>query len=293
MEKIQIKELYNYEDVNIDKEKIRRDIESSSSKLDNRKTLNFGQKKYIKNTELYKRIEKFNKNNVNFSKAIIDIMDNKKINCPNIMNSIESLFKEQVKISKYLKCNSSDGTQFPKITEKLNDIQNYFNQLVSLFKNFDSYIRNNVKDFVNSYDLNIKLVDSILKNVKIKSPISTSIPKFNFNFINPDSNYLATLIISKENGKVAFSQVSISGGFGTFVSSLIKEDFSIYILSMINEKLFPKKEFPVGKNGLAEIKYEKIIDIKNEIEPNELFAINIKIPKKTIAKDEEIEIKFD
>ena len=290
---IKTKKINKYSNININKEKIRNDIEFSSSKNDNRITLNFGQYSCIKNTKLYKKLEKFNTNNINFSKEIKDIMENRKINSQNIISSIESLFKEQEQISKYLKCNSSDGTQFPKITEKLNDIQNYFNQLVSLFKNFDSYIRNDVNDFAKSYDLNIKAVESMFKNFKIKSPISTNTPKFNFKLINPDSNYLATLIISEENGKVACSQADISGGFGNFVASLIKGDFSIYILSMVNEKLFTKKEFPVDKNGLADIKYEKIIDIKNEIEPNELFAINIKIPKKTLVEDEEFKIKFD
>ena len=290
---IKIKKINKYEDISINKETIRKEIEYSSSRINNRTTLNFGQEKNIPKTQLFKMLENFNTNNINFSKDINNIKYNKKINCQNIMKSIESLFEEQEKLSKFLKCYSSDGTQYPKITEKLNDIQNYFNQLISLFKNFIAYIISDVKDYTNSYNSNIIKVDSMLPNMRIMIPISNNVPKFSFNSINPDSNYLATLILSEENGKVVCSQTDISGGFGTFVSSLIKGDFSVFILSMINEKLSQRKEFPIGKNGLPNIKYEKIIDIKNEIEANELFAINIKIPKKTQVEDEEFEIKFD
>ena len=283
---IKIRKIIKYEIINIDKEKIRKDIEISSNKSDNRKTLYFGQETFKTNTELFKMLENFNKNNKNFAKAINDIKNNKKINCKIIMDNIDSLFKEQENITKYLKCNCSDGTQYPKITTKLNDIQNYFNQLFSLFKNFDLYLRNNVKDITNSYDIDIKLVDSMLKNVKIKSPISNHDTKFSFNSIDPDSEFLSTLILSEENGIVACSQTDISKDFGTFVSSLIKGDFSIFILSMINDKLMPRKE-------ISEQKYEKIIDIKNEIEANELFTLNIKIPKKTQVDDEEFDIKFN
>jgi len=117
-------------------------------------------------------------------------------------------------------------------------------------------------------------------------------PKININTINPDSNHLLTLIISEENGKVCCSQNELLNDFGSYIPSLIKGDFSVYILYIINQKLFSTKTFPIGQDGLTETKYDKIISIKNEIEPNELFKIDIKIPKKTEEDDEEFEINF-
>ena len=132
----------------------------------------------------------------------------------------------------------------------------------------------------------------MLNYVKLKYPVCTYNPKFNINSINPDSDHLVTLIISEENGKVSCSQSEIPGNFGTYISSIIKGDFSIYILSMVNEKLMAKS-IPINTEELSEFKCDKIIYIKNEIEPNELFTINIKIPNKTKEDDEEFEIKFN
>ena len=100
-----------------------------------------------------------------------------------------------------------------------------------------------MKDFANFFDLNINAVESMLKNVKIKSQISINTPKFNFNFINPDSNYLATLIISEENGKAACSQADISGGFGSFIVSLKREIFQFIFYQWLMKNYFLKKNF--------------------------------------------------
>ena len=282
----------NDENIKINKEKIKKEIEESSSKIDSKKTLNFGTGTYIKDSKLYTLLEKFNTCNINFSKSVNEIGKNRKIKCDDILKNITSLFNEQKKISKYLKCNCSDGTQFPKISSKLEDIQNYFNQLISLFKNFDSYIRTHLIDFMDSYEKDENSLNSMLKNIQIKAPISSFIPKINLDSINPDSTHLLTLIISEENGKVSCSQNDIPLNFGSYVSSLINGDFSVYILSIINEKLYPTIDFPIGDNGLPNTKFDKIINIKNEIEPNELFSINIKIPKKNEEDDEEFDIKF-
>jgi len=53
-----------------------------------------------------------------------NISSNKKIDCNYMLDKIYSLAKEQANILDYLKCNSSDGSQFPTITTKLNDIKN-------------------------------------------------------------------------------------------------------------------------------------------------------------------------
>ena len=289
---IEEKCLYKYDDMCINDEKIRKDIENSSSKDENKKILYFGDKKYIKNTKLYEILQKFNENNKNFSKSINDIIEKKAINCKSIIENIKSLLNEITKISGYLKCNCSDGAQQAKITQKLIDIHNYFKQLISLLNNFNSYIRNNIEDFMNSYNDSENLIHSMLKNLKIKIPISLYNPKININTINPDSNHLSTLIISEENGKVYCSLNELVKDFGLFVSSLIKGDFSIYILSIINQKLYSTKSYPNGDDGFPDTKFDKIISIKNEIEPNELFKINIQIPKKTEEDDELFEIDF-
>ena len=242
---IDIKEkiIFKFEKIEKKEEYIRKEIIKSSSKDDNRKTLFFGQQKIVKKAELYKMLEKFNKNNINFMKIINEIITKEKINYKDILKSIKSLSQEQAEISEYLKCNCSDSTHYEKISQKLEDIQNYFKQLLSLFKNFDSYIRANVKAFMEAYNKAENLISSMLKNIKIKSPISIYKPKININTINPDSNHLLTLIISEESGKVFCSQSELLNDFGLYVSSLIKGDFSVYILSIINQKLFASKSF--------------------------------------------------
>jgi len=99
---IQEKIIYKYEDIEINEEKIRQDITKSSSKDDNRKTLFFGQKKFLNKAKLYEMLEKFNKHNIDFSKTINDIITNKKVNCKDILKSMKSLSEEQTKISEYL-----------------------------------------------------------------------------------------------------------------------------------------------------------------------------------------------
>ena len=99
-----------------------------------------------------------------------------------------------------------------------------------------------------------------------------------------------TLIISEDKGKVTSSQSDIILNFGSYIPSLIKGDFSIYILSIVNEKLHPSISFEIdGETGLPNTKYENsiIVNNNNEIEPNELFAINVRLPKKYVEGDEE------
>jgi hypothetical protein len=74
---------------------------------------------------------------------------------------------------------------------------------------------------------------------------------------------------------------------------LIKGDFSINILSISNKILYSSKNFLLGENGLPDKKYEKYIMINEEIQPNSLFSINLKIPQKNEEKDEKIDIKFN
>ena len=116
--------LYKYEDIVIDKEKIKNDIKEAASKIDNRKTIDFGQGKYIQDSRLSSLLDKFNNDNINFSENINKIKEKKEIDCSKIIDNINNLHEKQEEISRYLKCHCSDGTQFPKITEKLNDIQN-------------------------------------------------------------------------------------------------------------------------------------------------------------------------
>ena len=144
-----------------------------------------------------------------------------------------------------------------------------------------------------SYYKNEKTLNSMLKNIKIKLPKSNFNNNFNFKSINPDSTQLFTLIVSEENGAISCSQSDITLHFGSHISSLIKGNFSIYILSIINQKLYPSITFEINEEtGLPETKYDKNIIINNEIEPNELFSINIKMPEKKEKDDEEFEFTF-
>ena len=282
-----VKEICCYDKNDIDVEKIKEDLIKTSYKNKNIKTIKFGQNNSIKFEELFQLLEKFNENNLKFSKDLCDIINNKKINIENIMNSVTSLINEQDNISKHLKSKCSDDTPFPKIDNKLLNIQNYFSQLKPLFSDFISYIKNNIKDFIESYNNNKNKIDSLFKNNNIKNPVSQINPKFSFKTIDPDSKYLATLIISEENKEVTCSQSQISGDLGKYIPSLLKGDFSIYILSTVNAKLSARMDFP--KDSI----YKKNVLIKDEIEPNELFVINIKIPKKFEENDELIDINFD
>lgn len=135
----------------------------------------------------------------------------------------------------------------------------------------------------------------MLKNRKLKILISNFKSNISFDSINPDSNQLFTLIISQDIGKVTSSQSDITLDFGAYIPSLIKGDFSIYILSIVNEKLHLSISFEIDdKTGLLDIKYvNSIIVNNNAIEPNELFAINVRFSKKSDEKDEEFSINFD
>ena len=265
-----------FKDMNIEEIKIKEDIDKVSSQNESRKTLKFGTNNYITFDELDKLLNDFNQNNLKFSEELDNIM---------MINNINSLIKQQDNISKYLKCKCSDDTMYNDIDNLLSNIQNYFKQLKPLFKNFLKYINDNIKDFIQSYDKNKNKLNSMFINDNIKTPVSEFQPYFSFKNIKPDSKYLATLIISEENKEVTCSQSRISGFLGTYIPSLIKGDFSLYILSTINEKLSARIE-PLNM-------FQKSVVFKNEIEPNELFVITIKIPNKTEENDEQIDIKFD
>lgn len=118
----------------------------------------------------------------------------------------------------------------------------------------------------------------MLINTKIKMPISNFNQTFNLNSINLDSNELCTLAINEDEGIISCSQTEINENFGSYISSLIKGDFSINILSISNKILYSSKNFLLGENGLPDKKYEKYIMINEEIQPNCLFLINLKIP---------------
>ena len=170
-------------------------------------------------------------------------------------------------------------------------VHNY--QLNSLFQIFVSNLKQNVYSFMNSFYKNEKTLNSMLKNIKIKLPKSNFSDNFNFKSINPHSTQLFTLIVSEENGTISCSQSDITLHFGLHISSLIKGNFSIYILSIINQKLYPSITFEINEEtGLPETKYDKNIIINNKIQPNELFLINIKMPEKKEKDDEEFEFNF-
>ena len=113
--------------------------------------------------------------------------------------------------------------------EKLTFIQNYFEKLSVLLKDLNIYIKTNVIEFMCSYELDKLSIDSMFNDLKIKKPISNYKAKFNLNSINPNSNYLETLIIYEGKGKVCCSQDIIFGNFGVYISPLMKGDFSVYI----------------------------------------------------------------
>ena len=166
----------------------------------------------------------------------------------------------------------------------------------SLFKSFVDYLNKQISNFITSYDKDNTNLNSMLKNRKLKIPISNFKSNISFDSINPDSNQLFTLIISEDIGKVTSSQSDITLDFGAYIPSLIKGDFSIYILSIVNEKLHPSISFEIDdKTGLPDTKYVNsiIVNNNNVIEPNELFAINVRIPKKSDEEDEEFSINFD
>ena len=56
---------------------------------------------------------------------------------------------------------------------------------------------------------------------------------------------------------------------------------------------YSSKDFLSGENGFPDKKYEKYIRINEEIKPNSLFSINLKIPQKNEKEDEKIDIKFN
>lgn len=75
----------------------------------------------------------------------------------------------------------------------------------------------------------------MLKYIQIKKPISNFNHNFSFQSINSDSNQLFTLVLSEDNDSVLWSQNDLKIEFGSYISSLIKGDFSVYILSIINQ----------------------------------------------------------
>ena len=90
------------------------------------------------------------------------------------------------------------------------------------------------------------------------------------------------------------SHAYLTKDFGVYIPSLIKGDFSVNILSIINEKLYPSISFPINEiTSLPDKKFEKLIIINKEIEKNELFSIGIKLPKKEEETEEEFDINFD
>ena len=73
--------------------------------------------------------------------------------------------------------------------------------------------------------------------------------------------------------------------FGIYISSLIKGDFLVNILSTINEKLYPFISFDLNKEtSLPETKYKENIIINDKIQPKELFSIIINYLKKVKKK---------
>ena len=63
--------------------------------------------------------------------------------------------------------------------------------------------------------------------------------------------------------------------FGIYISSLIKGDFLVNILSTINEKLYPFISFDLNKEtSLPETKYKENSIINDKIQPKELFFNN-------------------
>jgi hypothetical protein len=67
-------------------------------------------------------------------------------------------------------------------------------------------------------------------------------------------------------------------------------------LPIVNERLHSSISFDFeDKTWIPDIKYVNsiIVNNNNVIEPNELFAINVRIPKKSDEEDEEFSINFD
>ena len=283
-----------FDNNNIKENEIENYVKSILSKNNNKKTLNFGQSNICKDNDLYQKLEEFEIDNNKLANNIHDISTNSKIKSGNIINDIKNLCQKMDEISNLLKCNCSDNTQFPKIEEKLNNIKNYFEQLKSLLQNFLKYIIDkDVITFITSYNNCEKSLKSMLKNMKIIIPISNFNQNININSIKQDSNALSSFIVYEEEQKVNCSQNDIKLDFGSCISSIIKGDFLVYILSIINEKLYSSISFDLSQEtGTPETKYEKNIIINNEIQPNELFPIAIKLPKKTKEEDEDCEINF-
>jgi len=262
--KIDTYKINKYDINSIKKKKIQDEITKFSSKTSSKKTLNFGQYSYYKEHYLYNLLEDFNTNIKEFAININNISIDNKINCIDIVNKINNLSEKTKQISKLLKVNCSDGTQFPKITDKLDNIQKYFDQLNSLFKIFVDYLNKKISKFITSYDKDNSNLKTMLTNKKMKIPISNFKPNISFDSINPDSSQLFTLIISEDKGKVTSSQSDITLDFGAYIPSIIKGDFSIYVLSIVNEKLYPSISFEIDdKTGLPDTKFANSIIVNN------------------------------
>jgi hypothetical protein len=111
------------------------------------------------------------------------------------------------------------------------------------FKSFVDYLNKQICNFITSYDKDNANLNSLLKNRKLKIPISNFKSNISLDSINPDSNQLFTLIISEDIGKVTSSQSDITLDFGAYIPSLIKADFSIYFLPIVNERLHSSISF--------------------------------------------------
>ena len=282
-------EIENYDINNINKEKIRAQITQDISKHYNKKIILFGNTKNIEYKELYDKLDDFNLKNKNFGTDINEIFLNNKINCEDILKQMNNLSKKTEEISDLLQCKCSDDTQFPNIANELDKIKAYFTQLNLSFKKFDKYIKDNVNKFMTSFFSDQSILNKMLNNTEIKIPTSNFDQKFSLNTIDPDSNELCTLVINENEGIISCSRTEIFANFGSYITSLIKGEFSINILSISNQKLYAS----IDENGLPDKKYEKNILISKIIEPNELFSINIKTPRKNEEKDEKIDIKFN
>lgn len=109
------------------------------------------------------------------------------------------------------------------------------------------YIVSKGKNFMVVYYNDEKKIESMLKNIQLKKLISNFNHNFSFKSINPDSNQLFSLILSEDNGSVSSSQNNLTIEFGSHISSLIKGDFWVYIISTINQKLYPSISFEINE----------------------------------------------